>query len=743
MSRLTASIAWVRQTVGSATNTWSWTDRVVLAAFLGAFATGLLFTGILGIWSLQAASLVYWACFAVFWVVLEHLGLLRWSGPALAWFIVSVAFGAILTAWFDSWWCLVYWIPFALLWIVLEKLGFLKLLGPVLFYDMLTTARRGRYSLIRVAYSLLLLMVLFWVWMTVWAGGFQRLTDREAAGRIAMGFFSAYTVVQLIAVFLLTPAYVAGSIAEEKERKTLEFMLATDLRNREIVLSKFGSRVLNMLLFILTGLPILSGLQFMGGVDPDMVIASFIVTGLTVIGLASVSIFSSVVHKRPRDAIAMVYFIAIGYIAIATVAFPFARYSGWWVFGEPVIWFLEAEWYNPTWGQIVSGFNAGNVIAVIWQVEESTMGFRRGGGGSLATVLPQVVWEYFVFYAIVGGLCLTYAVLRLRGVALKQSYGKTAKARWWQRFRDPVGELPILWKEMNVEGALRFNWLGWLFVILLVCFTLGIGLTIVGWHFWEVFFEPNRWHGGFYESMSWWARITGAGVGYIILLGVAVRASTTIRSEMDKDTFDALVTTPVSANQILLAKFIGAVFSVRLGWLWMGSIFGLALVTSSMHILALPLVLGAWVVYACFFSMIGLWFSMVSKTTMRATVYTMFTTIGVSFGHWLVFMLCCMPVIIFLQFRRAGMGGGGDELAKHLFSFMTGITPPIALGVFAYPQEDLADGRGRDNVFLYLLGYSLLGIFLYTMASLMLWFVLIQPRFRYLTRRDQSSSEAE
>ena len=33
---------------------------------------------------------------------------------------------------------------------------------------------------------------------------------------------------------MLTPAYVAGAISEEKDRKTLEFLLATDLRNREI-----------------------------------------------------------------------------------------------------------------------------------------------------------------------------------------------------------------------------------------------------------------------------------------------------------------------------------------------------------------------------------------------------------------------------------------------------------------------------------------------------------------------------
>ena len=47
-------------------------------------------------------------------------------------------------------------------------------------------------------------------------------------------------------ILLLTPAYTAGAVAEEKERRTLEFILATDLRNREIILGKVLSRLLNL-----------------------------------------------------------------------------------------------------------------------------------------------------------------------------------------------------------------------------------------------------------------------------------------------------------------------------------------------------------------------------------------------------------------------------------------------------------------------------------------------------------------
>src|SRR5262249_46391325 len=119
---------------------------------------------------------------------------------------------------------------------------------------------------------------------------------------------------------LLTPAYVAGSIAEEKERRTIEFILATDLRNREIVLSKLGSRLANLTLFLLTGLPILSFMQFLGGIDPNLVLAGFAVTGLTMLGIGGVGILYSTWLKRPRDAIALTYLFVIVYLGLATVA---------------------------------------------------------------------------------------------------------------------------------------------------------------------------------------------------------------------------------------------------------------------------------------------------------------------------------------------------------------------------------------------------------------------------------------
>jgi len=72
----------------------------------------------------------------------------------------------------------------------------------------------------------------------------------------------------------------------------------TDLRNREIVLSKLLSRFAHLTLFLFTGVPILSLLQFLAA-SIQLVIAGFGFTAVTMVGIGGMSILNSVIYKRP------------------------------------------------------------------------------------------------------------------------------------------------------------------------------------------------------------------------------------------------------------------------------------------------------------------------------------------------------------------------------------------------------------------------------------------------------------
>src|SRR5207253_8953302 len=108
--------------------------------------------------------------------------------------------------------------------------------------------------------------------------------------RTTLAYFAERIVLTLLvlqagAVLALTPAYVAGAIAEEKERGTLELLCTTQLRSHEIVLGKLFARLVHLTGLLLTGLPILCLALFWGGVDPHLVLAAFAVTGLTLLSI--------------------------------------------------------------------------------------------------------------------------------------------------------------------------------------------------------------------------------------------------------------------------------------------------------------------------------------------------------------------------------------------------------------------------------------------------------------------------
>jgi ABC-type Na+ efflux pump permease subunit len=617
---------------------------------------------------------------------------------------------------------LILWALLGVAMALLLRRGWLRLFGPMLFYELVRVARRRRYFYFRCLYVLLLSLMLGWVYL-IWYldTSTGRMRSNEMA-RFAEAFFYTFMSVQFIVMVVLTPAYTAGAIAEEKERRTLEFVLATDLRNREIVLSKLLSRMANITLLMLAGLPILSFLQFLGGVDPNLVLAGFAATGLTMFSLAGLSILNSAVTKRPRDAIALTYLGAAAYLILSAASWALLIPTG----------FSTATWTLPWLGPVtVKDFahtvSVGNIVAVCFQ-----LAYEVSTGKNIADSLPAILRDYALFHGLVALVCTGWAVLRLRALALKQSYGKVQKLPWQTRWwgRPGVGARPMLWKEVFIESGVRFNALGRILVLVLVIASF-IPVVFIFDEFFHGLLQPTArpyypgWE-ALNRAMNIWVRVLGSLVACLMLLAVAARASSSISNERDRQTFDALLTTPLDSNAILSAKWIGNVLSVRWAWLWLGAIYALALLTGGLHPLALPLLLGAWIIYALVVSGIGLWFSMVCRTTLRATLWTLLCTAGAGVGHWLLWM-CCIPLFITVRQQPTILEG--------ISKFQVGFTPPLALGYcFSFCWLDLREFGRRDTDVENAILYGLLGVVCWIILAAFLGAVN-GTRFRVLTGR--------
>ena len=421
-------------------------------------------------------------------ILLAGIAIARWSASRLTlwqqaglWTLLLVAVGLLL------------------------RRGWLKLLGPLFLFELVRAGRRSRYTLLRLYVYLVLIILLYILTLCLagwWAdyGPMLTVPATQAAG-IFQSFFFFFMSVHVILVVLVTPGYTAGAIAGEKDRRTLEPLLATDLRNREIVLSKLAVRLANLTLMLLTGLPIVVLLQFLSGIDPELVLAGLIATGLTMGSLASLGILNSVYARKSRDAILYTYLEMAAYGLLSAFSqllqmTPLAARKFDW--GQ----------LSVTVGDAIDWFSAGNPFIVMGKVIN-----LANGGTILALSLLGILRDYAVLHAVLAVLFAAWAALRLRTAFLKQaSGGKQAATARRVRSRRRVGNWPMVWKETLVGSGLRFNWFGRILMVLFIIASFVPALLIGS--------NPGKK----LAAMTEWALAAGATVSCLLLLGVAVRS---------------------------------------------------------------------------------------------------------------------------------------------------------------------------------------------------------------------------
>lgn len=562
----------------------------------------------------------------------------------------------------------------------LLRSGTVQLFGPVLFYDLLCIARRGRYLLLRFCYAVILLLLLtslYIVWDWRQPRGLRPSSNEIT--RFAETFYLLFMAAEFLVVLLLTPAYVAGALADEKDRGTLDYLLATDLSNREIVLSKLLARTANLAILVLTGLPILSLTQFFGGIDPNLVLTGFAALGVTMASLACLSILHSAYAVKPRDAIVMTYLTAAVYLGVSYLL-------GRWAAASPALMAqslfggeTEGIW---SLGTLVHAFTAGNLFTVLHQLIDSW-----NSGQPLSVLLPKLLRGYAVFHGMAAILCVAWATARLRIVAMKQG-GRDSPRRKLSgllRAYPPLSEAPLVWREVFVERGFRFHRAAKLIVAILVVISFAPALEALRDLVVDVATGRGAgptWRAQLALTTNAWVQQVGTLVACLTLVGVAVRAAGCISSERDRDTLDGLLLTPLRRDEMLRGKWVGSILGMRWAWVWLAAIYAVGIATGGLNILAVPLLLVAWLVFATLAANIGIFFSITSKTSLRATIATFIALLAVCFGHWLLWT-CLGPLFLFSS-------GNKSEFPEWVANFqLYGMTPPWTLRILAFQGGEL------------------------------------------------------
>jgi ABC-type transport system involved in multi-copper enzyme maturation permease subunit len=650
---------------------------------------------------------------------------LLWSNSWESWkerlAVTSLAAAALLAWWYAGRLAqpqqVVLWGALLIAAAILFRRGWVKLFGPVLLSDMVRTARRRNQIILRLLYSVLLAYIFIIVYfLTVEQqtsrGGFDPFSQftlpPTSMGDFTNLFFYWYMAIQGVAIFLLTPPYTAGAVAAEKERQSFDALLATDLRNREIVLSLYLSRMANLAMVLLTGLPILMLLEFLGGLDPYLVLSGFAVTGLTMASLGSLGILQSIQSVKPRAAILWTYFWVLLYLAVASAS---------WLLLMPELELATFpstdDWASPvTVKDVVTWLNAGNPFsALILMVQDIR------SGATLDHVLPPLLRSYAWFHGAVTATCLTWAVARMRASALKQvsQNAHTASTRGQALPRRRLVPLPkrltaspLVWKEIIVDSGRRGHWYKWLGMGLLIAVIFFPAVHMVFWFGSLPSFES--WGDGLKDSINFWARIVTVLISFLTLVQVAMRASGAVSGERARQTMDGLLTTPQSAFSILFAKWLGSIFSSRWLWVLLGVVWALGLYTGALTVQALAMFLLAWSIYAAFLTGLGLYFSIVSRSTQRATLWTLVVAALVMAAAYLLawdlsdywkasYQLIPFVALYYIPTVQKTETGSSVELMSQAEARSLGLLLWLALAVFlwflANHRFRVSIGRGR------------------------------------------------
>ncbi|NQU39780.1 MAG: ABC transporter permease subunit [Lentisphaerae bacterium] len=318
-------------------------------------------------------------------------------------------------------------------------------------------------------------------------------------------------------IYLILPAMVVGTITSERENGTLDLMLVTRLNPWEIVFQKLFARLVPMLSILLLTTPFMAVAYSLGGVsagDIAMALASWTMTSLK---LAALAIMCSAFSRSTVAA----FFTTYGILFAMTVAIPFMGFFqlGWlWVmiagsagmgnmFGRTGIWI------------ILGGFAVGFVFVGIYMALARVFIVRAGRRSK-------------------GGIKASF---RRVDSAMERINRGAGRRRWGRASGSLPDERPVAWRERSAAVVCTPRYLFRLLAVINVPMVLLLLIFLV-----FALLKGGRESVGFSILM--------AIIWVPVALALCIYVSNLMSKERANQTMEVLLTTPLTAREILTQK---------------------------------------------------------------------------------------------------------------------------------------------------------------------------------------------
>jgi ABC-type transport system involved in multi-copper enzyme maturation permease subunit len=210
---------------------------------------------------------------------------------------------------------------------------FTQVLGnPVIGRELRVRVRVGRAYMLQAFYLAFLILIVALAYQAA-IGDNPDLRNPVRVQEALVGFYRIVMSMLVALIALIAPALTANAITLERERKTMDLLLATPLTARQLLVGKLlGSFAFIVLLLALT-LPVSAVSVLLGGVSFPELLKAYLLIACGGLVLCAIALFSSVYARNSTLAVLWSYLRVAGFLLATGVLIALQEALAFGAFG--------------------------------------------------------------------------------------------------------------------------------------------------------------------------------------------------------------------------------------------------------------------------------------------------------------------------------------------------------------------------------------------------------------------------
>lgn len=413
-------------------------------------------------------------------------------------------------------------------------------LGAVFEREVSIAPRSQPLYVARAVYSGVLFAIVATCWLVVTTT--QPIDTVGDQARFAATLLRILAPLQAVLAVLASAMLATLSVGMEKDRRTLELLLMSDLGDRELVLGKLFGSLLQVALLLLSAIPVFAAVGLLGGVTTWQLGRLFLVTAAASLAAASLATAVAFWRDTTFQSISitlclLVAWVGLGEFVAAVAGSPAAAACSP---ARAVMESLRPGSWDSLWRFLATSLLIAVMVngRAVGRMRSWVLGERSGGDGRSWRTSGHPAQQRGVESTVIEQPPADEA-RRAVGAPVVDSPRSRAE-------RIGLGN-PVLWRETATAAygrAIHLVRAAWLVIF-----------AAAGWGVWREASSPNP------DGLA--MAVSVVPVALATLVAVATLGVTSITNERDRGTFDLLLVSDLTPSEIVWGKLLGILVVAR------------------------------------------------------------------------------------------------------------------------------------------------------------------------------------